>query len=297
METTSKTNNSWLVPLGVIAIAFVLVAGVTMWLPKTNAPDTTNFNGAVAVIPGAYAKGINTTSTGNAANFPSDGIRLAADDAENSKRLISVTGKVIKNVSPDQAILVLAVETTNKSASQSQSENAQKTTDVINALKTAGVPEKDIKTVGYTLNEQWEWNRTTEKSESTGYVTTNRIQITLHDLTTTGKVIDAAAQAGANRIDSVSFSLSQAKEDQLRVEALFEAAQNAKTRAQSIATGLGINLGTVHSASENADYSIPYYYKNETMARDATGSPAPTTPIISGDVEYTATVSVQFEIQ
>ncbi len=291
----SNTTHSLIGAAAVIALAFVVVAGITLWNPQTTNDNTL----AVGNLSGSFQKTITTQSEGLAADFGNGSISFAADETGNQKRLVSVTGKVIKSVSPDQAIIVFSVETLDKSASKSQSDNAKTTTDVLNALKAAGVAEQDIKTVGYNLNEEFEWNETTRKSESTGYRTSHSIQVTLHDLTQTGKVVDAAAQAGANRVNSVTFSLSNAKEDELRTQALQEAAQNARTKATSIATGLGVTLGQVFSASESSSYSTPYYYDRmeKTMAGAAQDSAVPSTPITSGDVEFSAMVSVQFEIQ
>jgi len=283
--------------LAALALAMVLVAGFITFFPNPATSNTTD-NLVLANLPGTYTSGINAQSesrTANPSGLNTDAIYFATDDA-TGKRLLSVSGMITKTVSPDQAVIVLAVETLDSSAKESQAENARVSTAVINALKTAGVPDNQIKTVGYTLYEQFQWNETTRKSESTGYQTSHRIQVTLTDLDSVGEVVDAAAQAGSNRVEQVSFSLSNAAQEELRTEALAEAAQNARAKANSIATGLGITLGQVYSASENSNYATPYYYRGfESLSADA-GSPAPTTPITAGDVEFSATVSVQFEI-
>ncbi|MDO8625712.1 MAG: SIMPL domain-containing protein [Candidatus Diapherotrites archaeon] len=293
-----SNNQNWILAAGgLVALAIVLVVAVMLMTPQLQTPGINS--PAIASLNGSYAKNMNTQTSGDFAPTNDGAIYFQAVDNGQSKRLLSVSGQVTKTVTPDQAIITLAVETVDKSAQKSQSDNARTTTDVINALRTAGVADKDLKTVGYSLNEQYQWNASTQKNESTGYQTVNTIQVTLSDLTKTGVLIDAASQAGANRIQSVSFSLSNAKQDELRTQALGEAAQNAKSKAQSIATGLGIGIGSVYSASENSSYTTPYYYRAEAYKTlDAVGSaPSPQTPISAGDVEFSATVSVQFEIQ
>jgi uncharacterized protein YggE len=260
-----------------------------------NAPAFTGRNGS-------FTQSKNIQTIGNPVSPGSDGAIFFADDGTGqSRRLLSVSGAVTKAVSPDQASVVLSVETLDASAKTSQSKNAQTTTDVINALKAAGFTDREIKTVGYSLNEEFQWNDITKKSDSTGFRTSNRIQVTLSDITKVGTVIDAATQAGANSVEAVSFSLSNTKETELRTQALGEAAQNARSKAQSIATGLGVSIGSVFSASENSSYATPYYYYNKAydsrMMGTSEGAPSPQTPISAGDVEFSATVSVQFEIQ
>jgi len=170
------------------------------------------------------------------------------------------------------------------------------TIGIDDGAKSAGIAVKDIKTVSYNLNEEFQWNDSLKKSESIGYRTTNSIQVTLTDLSKVGSVIDSAVQAGANSVSSVSFELSQAKQDALKTQALAEAAQNAKAKAASIASGLGVAVGQVYSASESSNYYTPMYrnYAMESAAPSASGA---TTPITPGDIEFSATVNVQFEIQ
>lgn len=296
MET--KPTSNWVVPAGILGAALLIVIGLAVWMPGFTTPNgQTAPQDIVANVPGNWNAAENSKTIGSVADYTGT-LSFAADETGTIKRLISVTGSVTKTVTPDQAIITLSVETLDKSASKSQSDNANTSTAVVNALKAAGVADADLKTVGYSLNEEFEWNEISRKSESTGYRTTHTYQVTLHDLTKTGSIIDAASNAGANRIQQVSFTLSQAKEDELRIEALKDASQNARTKAESIGTGLGIALGQVYSASENSNYSTPYYYKTMGVAEGMMDSaPAPSTPIQVGDVEFTATVSVQFEIQ
>jgi uncharacterized protein YggE len=300
MEETEMTNNqNWILAAGgLAALAVVLVVAATLVMPSQqdiNAPAFTGRNGS-------FTQSKNIQTIGNPVSPGSDGAIFFADDGTGqSRRLLSVSGAVTKAVSPDQASVVLSVETLDASAKTSQSKNAQTTTDVINALKAAGFTDREIKTVGYSLNEEFQWNDITKKSDSTGFRTSNRIQVTLSDITKVGTVIDAATQAGANSVEAVSFSLSNTKETELRTQALGEAAQNARSKAQSIATGLGVSIGSVFSASENSSYATPYYYYNKAydsrMMGTSEGAPSPQTPISAGDVEFSATVSVQFEIQ
>lgn len=294
-----QSNNAWLLPVALVVTALIVAVAIN-WPGMMPATDQPGKNNTIVVnVPGEFTKQVSTSTEGSPARVSEGVISFAADETGNQKRLISVSGSITKSVTPDKADITISVETLDKSASKSQSDNAATAQKVRDALKAAGIDDKDIKTVGYYLNEEFKWNRTTEESESVGYRTTNTIQVTVRDLTKTGTVIDASAQAGANRVTGVSFSLSQQKEDELRTQALQEASANAKSKATSMATGLGITLGQVFSASENASYSMPYYRSNYAMETGAVAKDAalPTTPITAGDVDFTVSVSVQFEIQ
>ncbi|MFA5126152.1 MAG: SIMPL domain-containing protein [archaeon] len=220
-------------------------------------------------------------------------IVLGADGKPEVKTM-SVSGSVTKYVTPDKVDIVLSVETLDLSAQKSQSDNAVIADKVRKALSGIGVISSDIKTVSYSVNEDFEWNDYTRKSESIGYKTVNQIQVTLSDTAKAGTVVDAAVQAGANRVSSIAFGLSDKKELEVKKTALSEAATTAKTKAESIASGLGVSLGKVYSISESSYYYTPNYSSYE-MAKDASAGSAPT-QVSAGDVEVTASVSVSFEI-
>ena len=220
---------------------------------------------------------------------------IVSSNGDNlNQKLLSVSGSVTKYVTPDKVDITLSVETLDRSAQKSQSDNSTTSNAVRQALSAAGVAASDIKTVSYSENEEFQWNDLTKKSESTGYRTINEIQVTLTDTTMAGKVVDAAVQAGANSVSGISFGLTDAKELSIREQALQEASQTAKAKAQSIASGLGVSVGKVHSISESSFYYTPNV-KTFDMTNAASGASAPT-PVTPGNVEVDASVSVNFEI-
>ena len=213
------------------------------------------------------------------------------------RRLISVSGTVTKTVAPDKAVIQLSVETLEKNAGDSQAKNAELSAKVRSSLKAAGIADEDIKTVSYTLNEEYQWNEFTKKSDIIGYRASNVIEVSVKDITKTGAVIDASVKAGINRISGVTFMLSRENEDKIRADALNEAAASAKDRAQKIASGFGVELGSLYSASES--YYYEPVYRNYNFAKDSAGS-APMmaeTPITPGDVKVNVSVNAEFEIK
>ncbi len=69
----------------------------------------------------------------------------------------------------------------------------------------------------------------------------------------------------------------------------------AKTKAQSMASGLGITLGEVQSVSENSYYYTPNYRSYDMMAVGASEAKAET-PVSPSDVSVSATVNVVYEL-
>jgi len=211
-----------------------------------------------------------------------------------NQKTLSTSGTVNKKVAPDQVDIVLNIETWNESAQVSQEENARISDAVRDALTDIGVT--DVKTLSYYENEQYVWNSFYNRQDKNGYITVNSLQITLKDLTKSGSVIDVAVRAGANRVQSVSFGLTDSKQNEIKAQALEEAAASAKLKAQSMATGLGVTLGSVVNISES---SFNYYPMMRTMAAEDTmviSSYTPPTQITPGDVSVDATVTVTFEL-
>ena len=124
------------------------------------------------------------------------------------------------------------------------------------------------------------------EDELNRFTAANTVQATVNDINIPGKLIDAAISAGANRVDSLRFSV---KDDlPLRKEALRLASIQARQRADSIALGLGVRLGAVLDAQEG--YSVvPVASIDSAVA-------ATVTPIVPGSVDVRATVTLDIEI-
>jgi len=285
--------SKWLLPVSIVAAALIVVAGIG-FLPLDEGPA--GQAPLVVQLPGNFERSADVQSEGSIPEFGEGTISFAEDESGNRLRLVSVSGTVTKTASPEIAYITLSVETLDSSASKSQSENAILSNKVMAALESAGISSDDIETSSYSLREEFEWNEVLRKSESIGHRTSNSIRVTVRDLTMVGSVIDSAVSAGANSVSGVTFALTKQTQSELKTMALSEAAENAREKAESIASGLGIGVGQVYSASESSNYSTPYYSRSYAVdAEDAVGM-APT-PITPGDIEFSATVSVQFEIQ
>ncbi|VVB75951.1 Uncharacterised protein [uncultured archaeon] len=236
---------------------------------------------AVLIIVGFTAGAVLSNGSGSSSSLA-------------NPKTINVTGTATHKVAPNLVEVVLSVETLDASAQISQSSNATISDKVSAALKSAGVTANHISTVSYTVNEEFQYNDVLKKSVSVGYRTTNQVKAILTDLKTTGAVLDAAAKAGANRIDSVYFYLNPVNEFRERRAVLEEASGQARLKANSIAKGIGVSVGSVHSLTENVNY-YPSSMSNIALGVMAKDSVA--TPISPSTVEVTANVSAEFDIK
>jgi len=286
-------SKQWILSALLVAIA-VVVVGMLAVFP---APTLESSVQGTVDVPAYLEKTVSVRSEGAAPDYGAGVLSFAEDESGEKIRLISVSGTVTQTAGPEIAYVSLSIETLDGSAMKSQSDNAVIANNVSSALAGEGVSLEDIETSSYTLYEEYEWNDTLRKSVSVGYKTVNTIRVKVSDLGNVGNIIDEAVQAGANRVNSVSFALGTESESAIRTLALQRAAENAREKAQSIASGLNVSVGQVYSASESSSYAVPQYARSYAMEDSAVKAGAAPTPVTPGDIEFTATVTVQFEIQ
>jgi uncharacterized protein len=107
-------------------------------------------------------------------------------------------------------------------------------------------------------------------------------------------VVTRVVQRGANRLHQVSYELSN--RDEARNAALRIAVENARSKAELMASVLGERLGPVRTITEQQfDFPRPMYRAEVAMAADA-AAPEPEA-FASGEIEVRATVQLQFYIQ
>ena len=204
---------------------------------------------------------------------------------------VLVTGDSIVSAQPDTAILTVSVVTQGQRALGAQQENANKTDAVVRALKSAAGAGAEIKTSGYSLQPIRVYKEGQPPTIS-GYEARNSVTVTMSDLTKVGPVIDATAQAGANDVAGISFTLR--KDRPARDQALAEATREAVSKAQVIATALGGRVvRIVEVQEEGIARPIPVYEGRMQMMKTDS---APT-PIEVGTLDITSRVQLIAEIE
>ncbi len=206
---------------------------------------------------------------------------------------VSVTGEAVVVSSPDTAILSLAVVTQNASASEAQAENASRTDAVVRAVRAAAGPSAEVKTGGYSLQPQYAYKEGAAPT-ITSYVARNNVVVTTGELAKVGAVIDAAARAGANSVDGLSFTLR--RDDEARAQALAGATKVALQKAGVIATALGGRVVRIVEVQEAGAVRPPIPLQYDRM-ESLKAAQAVTTPIEPGTLDTRAQVQLVAEIE
>lgn len=216
---------------------------------------------------------------------------------QDLKETISVTGLGKTTVEPDMAEVYIRIITEATDAKSAQEDNADISNEVKTALMNKGVMKKDMETSSYSLYPKTSYNRETGESKIYGYSVTHVLKIETKDTKNTGDLVDAAISAGANGLDRVSFLLSNTLRDSAYEDALAGASTNAKGKAMSITSALGVNLGDITSISESGAVYSPYMYAGIAKSFDESVEMAVPTVISSQDIEVTANVGVMYSIE
>ncbi len=223
-------------------------------------------------------------------------------NSTNETRTISVTGSYQLSMDPDKAEIYLGAETRATTALQSQQDNANIMAAVKNALYAMGLTKTDIETTSYSISPVYDYSTTCtqvncpwQPPKIVGYTTVHQLKIKTANIDKVGQYIDAAAKAGANDVNYISFGLSDAKQKTLYNQALTEASKNAKDKANAIASGLGVHVVSVISANEGY-VSVTPYYRSLAAGAPAADSTQASTDISAGMIEVSASVSVVYQI-
>jgi uncharacterized protein YggE len=217
---------------------------------------------------------------------------LAQDNPSPSAkpaRTITVESTATVQAAPDEAVVDLGVRSESPDSAAAFARNAKDMQAVLDAVKAAGVGEKDIETTNVSL-EQRLANRG-EPNEQQVFVATNSIRITIRDLASVGSVIDAAVAAGADAVNDIRFQLSDP--NAVRHDALTRAVAGARAKADALAGAADTEVVHVVTIAEQ-NYRPPVY--QAALASGALAIPAPTPIVPPSSLEVTETVSVVWEI-
>ncbi len=190
---------------------------------------------------------------------------------------LSAFGEV--RTAPDMATISFGVVTEATTAAEAMRLNATRMTQVMAALRRAGIAERDVQTSGLNLSAQYDYVQN-EPPRLRGYQANNRVTVIINDLDAVGTTADAVVAAGVNQIDGISFGLKDPTTAENQARQL--AVRNLQAKASLYAQALGVGLGGIRSLSEGGGYApqpVPMYAVR-AQAMDSGSS----TPVAAGEL-------------
>jgi uncharacterized protein len=211
---------------------------------------------------------------------------LAPAQAEEQRlRTLTVTGRGIEAIPTTQTQVRLGVEVPGKTAAEVQQEVARRSSAVIELLRSRQVEK--LETSGISLYPTY--NDNNNQRQITGYTARNTVTFRINTQSA-GTLLDDAVNAGATRIDGVSFVATESAIEQAQKQALKKATQDAQAQADAVLNALNFKRGEILSIQVNGASAPPPVYR-QIQARAAAYDA--TTPVVGGEQEIQASVTLQ----
>ncbi len=212
-------------------------------------------------------------------------------------RTIAVNGECLTSVKKDKIAITLRVTVlapTTLESMQSATTQINRITDV---LKTMPV---QIQTTQFNSYEKSEWNRELQKSETLGYETTIAVEVSANEMATIEEVLTRFASRPNVFTENLRMytgpeTLAPAIEGCLSV-----AVENARTRADALASGDNKHAGRILSISYGTDVNDsmpPQNLLRTKMVTASTMADGAVAGLVAKDTDVTVTVSAVFEIK
>jgi uncharacterized protein YggE len=216
---------------------------------------------------------------------------------------ISVTGEGEAVAMPDVATFNFSIVEKNADGKVAGNNVATKVNEMIDALKEAGVDEKDIKTDYYNMYPVYRYE---ERSCGMGWCPQDQIEdgfevsqsmtVKVRDISKSGELVALVGEKGATNISGLVFEVDD--EDALKDMARAEAIADAKAKAEMLAKELGVKIDKMVGYYEDEGYVTPYYggMGGVAMAKaESADSVAANLP--SGENKTTSRVTISYQIK
>jgi uncharacterized protein len=216
------------------------------------------------------------------------GIAPGNTQERKPNRTITASGRGIVTIPTTIAQIRLAIEVSGKTPNSTQQEAAKRATQVVNFLKTQQIEK--LQTTGITLNPTYTYppNAT---PKLTGYTATNSISFRVTN-ERAGAILDAAVKNGATRIEGVNLVAGEQAISTAQLQALKQATQDAQRQADAVLEALSLKRKEVIGVRiDSASNPVPIAMSQAAFS-DRASKPAPTTPVVGGEQQVEAAVTL-----
>lgn len=209
---------------------------------------------------------------------------------------VNVNGQATIKALPDVISVYFNIETAGNTAQAAKDNNSAVVDKLTANMIAAGFKKSDVVTQDFSVSPAYKWEY--DKQILTGYVAryTIKIELSANKTDKAGQVIDAGVNAGAG-VSYINFELSDVKLNTYKAEALKQATLDARTKADSIAQGLGMKVSDIMSISDSSFDYYPWSIYEGGLAMNAQAARAATTNIQPGEKDISARVTVTFKLK
>lgn len=226
------------------------------------------------------------------AAMQSAGAAFAQIPPPPTPRMITVSGEAEGQVAPDRAILTVSLVNKNAELTAAKRANDEMVEKLVVITRNFKIPKEKIATSNLYISPEYRYDK--GKQHFIGYVVSRTLRVTMDQLSIHERVLSAIVEAGVDQVNGVEFTLAdeEAHAKDVRVKAV----ENARQRAEALASAAGTKLGRVMSISTvGSVMQPPMPVMGMAMRADmAESSVAPSLP---GMITLHESVTVSFELE
>jgi uncharacterized protein YggE len=202
---------------------------------------------------------------------------------------------------PDEATLNAGTESRAPTASAALTADKMKTEHLVEAIKGAGIPAKDIQTEGVSVRADYQFETINGQGHQrlAGYVASNNVSIKTRQIDRLVILLDTLTAAGAINIYGPNFSIADPAP--LRAEARKRAMARGESEASEYARNAGFRTVQLLSVQEGVSYHAADIVVSGTRMQTVS-APAPPPPpppgggIEPGQIETGVTLTLEYRM-
>lgn len=217
---------------------------------------------------------------------------------------ISVSGEGEVFAVPDIATFTLTIREEAKTVEEAQAAATTKSNSALATLRGAGIEDKDIKTVSYNINPQYDWVQAERCATGAycpgqqvlrGYEVYQSLSVKVRDTKNAGSIL---SQVGKDVSDVSGLSFTIDDDAKLQADARAKAIADARAKADVLAKDLGVKVVRIVGFSESTGGRDIYPIYGKTFAMDAAvGEEAPAPELPAGENKISSEVTITYEIK
>lgn len=221
-------------------------------------------------------------------NRPPD---LRGVDRDETLLSVSATGQA--DTRPDEAQFQAGINSWSNSAKEAAAANLTKIEEIVSAVRSLGIPDKDIQTRAMNV-QRIDWG-----DRKGQYQASNIVNVTVRDVEKAGAAVTAATSAGANIVSGPD--LRMADPEKAATTAYTAAYKAARSRAEAYAEAAGMKISRVLTIRDSGGMqgnrylpgAVPAAPPPVLMEQAATGNAA---GVMAGQTKSAVAIQVDFAL-
>lgn len=205
---------------------------------------------------------------------------------------------------PDEATITAGTEAKAPTASAALAASKVKTERLIAAIRTAGIPSKDVQTEGLSISADYQFETVQGQGRQrlVGYVARNSVRIKTRQIDRLASLLDALTEAGASNVYGPNFSITDPAP--LRAEARKRAMVRGEAEASEYARNAGFARVRLLRLEEGVSYRATDIVVSGSRIMPAAAPPPPPPPgaperdsIEPGQIETGVQLTLEYRME